>query len=174
MTEKPKIQYIGQFYVPGSEAQVLAPKKKKKKAKTKLPIAKQEQVKAIYIDPVALLGITVAVVMLAVMVVGALQLRSDWAQYEQMSNYVSQLNRDNAELERTYRDGYDLEDIRDKALALGMVPVEEVPSRTITVTTLPAEAGTDALGRHRLVLWRPVRGRGSRFLRMSGKSGSPA
>ena len=28
MTEKPKIQYIGQFYVPGSEAQVLAPKKK--------------------------------------------------------------------------------------------------------------------------------------------------
>ena len=70
MTEKPKIQYIGQFYVPGSEAQVLAPKKKKKKAKTKLPIAKQEQVKAIYIDPVALIGITVAVVMLAVMVVG--------------------------------------------------------------------------------------------------------
>ena len=68
MTEKPKIQYIGQFYVPGSEAQVLAPKKKKKKAKTKLPIAKQEQVKAIYIDPVALIGITVAVVMLAVMV----------------------------------------------------------------------------------------------------------
>ena len=116
MTEKPKIQYIGQFYVPGSEAQVLAPKKKKKKAKTKLPIAKQEQVKAIYIDPVALIGITVAVVMLAVMVVGALQLRGD------------------AELERTYRDGYDLEDIRDKALALGMVPVEEVPSRTITVT----------------------------------------
>ena len=89
MTEKPKIQYIGQFYVPGSEAQVLAPKKKKKKAKTKLPIAKEEQVKAIYIDPVALIGITVAVVMLAVMVVGALQLRSDWAQYEQMSNYVS-------------------------------------------------------------------------------------
>ena len=127
MTEKPKIQYIGQFYVPGSEAQVLAPKKKKKKAKTKLPIAKQEQVKAIYIDPVALIGITVAVVMLAVMVVGALQLRSDWAQYEQMSNYVSWLNQNNAELERTYRDGYDLEDIRDKALAL-------VPSRTITVT----------------------------------------
>ena len=173
MTEKPKIQYIGQFYVPGSEAQVLAPKKKKKKAKTKLPIAKQEQVKAIYIDPVALIGITVAVVMLAVMVVGALQLRSDWAQYEQMSNYVSRLNQNNAELERTYRDGYDLEDIRDKALALGMVPVEEVQSRTITVT-LSQPKPERTLGRHRLVLWRPVRGRGGRFLRMSGKSGSPA
>ena len=173
MTEKPKIQYIGQFYVPGSEAQVLAPKKKKKKAKTKLPIAKQEQVKAIYIDPVALIGITVAVVMLAVMVVGALQLRSDWAQYEQMSNYVSRLNQNNAELERTYRDGYDLEDIRDKAGArhgAGGGSAEQNHHRH----TLPAEAGTDALGRHRLVLWRPVRGRGSRFLRMSGKSGSPA
>ena len=74
MTEKPKIQYIGQFYVPGSEAQVLAPKKKKKKAKTKLPIAKQEQVKAIYIDPVALIGITVAVVMLAAGILGGREL----------------------------------------------------------------------------------------------------
>lgn len=169
MTEKPKIQYIGQFYVPGSEAQVLAPKKKKKKAKTKLPIAKQEQVKAIYIDPVALIGITVAVVMLAVMVVGALQLRSDWAQYEQMSNYVSRLNQNNAELERTYRDGYDLEDIRDKALALGMVPGGGSAEQNHHRHDLPAEAGTDALGRHRLVLWRPVRGRGIRFLRLSGK-----
>ena len=134
MVQKPEIQYIGQFYVPGSEAQVLAPKQKKKKAKTKLPVAKREQEKVIYIDPVALMGITVAVVMLIVMVLGALQLRNDWAQYEEMSDYVSRLNYDNAELERTYRAGYDLEDIRDKALAIGMVPVEEVESRTITVT----------------------------------------
>ena len=134
MVQKPEIQYIGQFYVPGSEAQVLAPKHKKKKAKTKLPVAKREQEKVIYIDPVALTGITVAVVMLIVMVLGALQLRSDWAQYEQMSDYVSRLNYDKAELERTYRAGYDLEDIQDKALALGMVPVEEVENRTVAVT----------------------------------------
>ena len=160
MTEKPKIQYIGQFYVPGSEAQVLAPKKKKKKAKTKLPIAKQEQVKAIYIDPVALIGITVAVVMLAVMVVGALQLRGDWAQYEQMSNYVSRLNQNNAELERTYPG----QGVGSRHGA-GGGSAEQNHHRH----DLPAEAGTDALGRHRLVLWRPVRGRGSRFLRLSGK-----
>lgn len=134
MVQKPEIQYIGQFYVPGSEAQVLAPKQKKKKAKTKLPIAKREQEKVICIDPVALTGITVAVVMLVVMVLGALQLRSDWAQYEEMSDYVSRLNYDKAELERTYRAGYDLEDIQDKALALGMVPVEEVENRTVAVT----------------------------------------
>lgn len=134
MIQKPEIQYIGQFYVPGSEAQVLAPKYKKKKAKTKLPVAKREQEKVICIDPVALTGITVAVVMLIVMVLGALQLRSDWAQYEQMSDYVSRLNYDRAELERTYRAGYDLEDIQDKALALGMVPVEEVENRTVAVT----------------------------------------
>ena len=134
MTQKPEIQYIGQFYVPGSEAKVLAPKQKKKKAKTKLPAAKAEQVKAIYIDPVALIGIAVAIVMLAVMVVGALRLQGDWNQYDAMSRYVSQLNQDNAELQRTYRAGYDLEDIRDKALAIGMVPVEELETVTVTVT----------------------------------------
>ncbi|MGM9549968.1 MAG: hypothetical protein ACI3V5_09005 [Faecousia sp.] len=134
MTQKPKIQYIGQFYVPGSEAQVLAPKQKKKKAKTKLPAAKREKIEAIYIDPVALIGLTVAVVMLTAMVLGALQIRNDWARYEAMSQYVSELNHDNAKLEYTYRSGYDLDDVREKALAIGMVPVEELESRSISVT----------------------------------------
>lgn len=134
MIQKPEIQYIGQFYVPGSEAKVLAPKQKKKKAKTKLPVARQEQQKVICIDPVALAGIAAAVVLLTVMVLGALQLRDDWNQYETMSRYVSQLNYENAQLEQTYRAGYDLEDIRDKALAIGMVPVEELETRSVTVT----------------------------------------
>ena len=134
MIQKPEIQYIGQFYVPGSEAKVLAPKQKKKKAKTKLPVARQEQQKVICIDPVALAGIAAAVVLLTVMVLGALQLRDDWKQYETMSRYVSQLNYENAQLEQTYRAGYDLEDIRDKALAIGMVPVEELETRSVTVT----------------------------------------
>ena len=134
MIQKPEIQYIGQFYVPGSEAKVLAPKRKKKKAKTKLPVARQEQQKIICIDPVALAGIAAAVVLLTVMVLGALQLRDDWNQYETMSRYVSQLNYENAQLEQTYRAGYDLEDIRDKALAIGMVPVEELETRSVTVT----------------------------------------
>lgn len=134
MTQKPKIQYIGQFYVPGSEARVLAPKIKKKKAKTKLPAVKREKVGAIYIDPVAIAGIAAAVALLAVMVLGALQIQDDWAEYNTMSRYVSQLKSENAQLKTTYRAGYDLEDIRVKAVGIGLVPKEESQTMSITVT----------------------------------------
>ena len=68
------------------------------------------------------------------MLTGALALKDDWAAYEQMAAYVSFLNRENAELEKEYREGYDLEDIRSKALALGMVPADQLENRTVTVT----------------------------------------
>ena len=51
-----------------------------------------------------------------------------------MDTYVSYLNKANARLEETYRSGYNLEDIRNKALAMGLVPVEELERRTVTVT----------------------------------------
>ena len=82
----------------------------------------------------AILGITVALVMLAVMILGAIQIQNDWEEYRTMSNYVSRLNRKNAELMEDYRSGYDLEDIRIKALALGMVPKTELETRTVYVT----------------------------------------
>ena len=37
MVQKPKIQYVGQFYVHGSEARKLELQQEKKKAKTSLP-----------------------------------------------------------------------------------------------------------------------------------------
>lgn len=132
MVQKPKIQYIGQFYVHGSEARQL--EQERKKAKTKLPLARLQQIEKIYVDPVALMGIAVAVVMLAVMLVGALQIKDDWAEYERMSTYVSQLKRENAELAQEYRASYDLEDIRTKANALGLVSKEEVQTMAVTVT----------------------------------------
>jgi hypothetical protein len=55
-----------------------------------------------------------------------------------MATYVSYLNRENAELEMEYREGYDLEDIRTKALALGLVPGDQLQIRTVTVT-MPVE-----------------------------------
>lgn len=132
MVQKPKIQYIGQFYVHGSEARAL--EVEQKKTKTKLPLAQMQKIEKVYVDPVALAGIVVAVVMLAVMLVGALQIRDDWAEYKRVSTYVSDLNRENAELAQTYRASYDLEDIRIKANALGMVPKTELETMTVTVT----------------------------------------
>ena len=99
----------------------------------------EQKVELIYVDPVAVVSIVVSVVMLATMLTGVLALRKDWAAYEQMATYVSYLNRENAKLELEYRAGYDLADIESKALALGLVPRDQLETRTVTVT-MPVEA----------------------------------
>ena len=134
MSQKPKIQYVGQFYIHGSEARQLELQEKKKQAKSKLPLERLRKVEVIYLDPVAIFGIVTALVLLAVMTVGVLQIRDDWKDYQTMSNYVSRLNSENAELKADYRSQYDLEDIRVKAEALGMVPKSQLEVRTVYVT----------------------------------------
>ena len=134
MNQKPKIQYVGQFYIHGSEARQLELQEKKKHAKSKLPLERLRKVEGIYLDPVAIFGIVTALVLLAVMMVGVLQIRDDWKDYQTMSNYVSRLNSENAELKADYRSQYDLEDIRVKAEALGMVPKSQLEVRTVYVT----------------------------------------
>ena len=134
MNQKPKIQYVGQFYIHGSEARQLELQEKKKHAKSKLPLERLRKGEVIYLDPVAIFGIVTALVLLAVMTVGVLQIRDDWKDYQTMSNYVSRLNSENAELKADYRSQYDLEDIRVKAEALGMVPKSELEVRTVYVT----------------------------------------
>ena len=137
MARKPDIQYIGQFYVYGSEARALE-LQKKKKAGTNLPLERLRQVQKIYVDPVAIIGIAVSVVMLVVMVLGAVQIHNAWEEYEDISAYHGELERENAVLEHGYRTGFDLEDIRTKAIALGMVPPEEAQTMDGWVT-LPVE-----------------------------------
>lgn len=134
MSQKPKIQYVGQFYIHGSEARQLELQEKKKQAKSKLPLERLRKIEVVYLDPVAIFGIVTALVMLTVMILGVLQIRDDWKEYRIMSNYVSRLNSENAELQADYRSQYDLEDIRIKAQALGMVPKSDLEVRTVYVT----------------------------------------
>ncbi len=134
MSQKPKIQYVGQFYIHGSEARQLELEAKRKQAKSKLPLERLRSVREISLDPVAIGGILVSLVLLAVMIVGALQLKTDWANYRVMDSYVSRLSSQNAKLTEEYRSQYDLDDIRSKAEALGMVPREELQTRSVYVT----------------------------------------
>ena len=134
MSQKPKIQYVGQFYIHGSEARQLELQEKKKQAKSKLPLERLRKIEVIYLDPVAIFGIVTALVMMTVMLLGVLQIRDEWKEYRVMSNYVSRLNSENAELQTEYRSQYDLEDIRIKAQALGMVPKSDLEVRTVYVT----------------------------------------
>ena len=140
MNQKPKIQYVGQFYVHGSEARKLQLQEETKQAKTRLPLARIQAIEKIYVDPVALAGIAVAVLMLVTMVLGAIQLKKDWDQYEQVSAYVSELKRENARMSHIYRASYDLEDIRTKAVSMGLVPKSELQTMSVTVTLPVPEA----------------------------------
>ena len=134
MNQKPKIQYVGQFYVHGSEARQLQLQEQKRQTKIKLPRARVQTIEKIYVDPVALVGIAVAVIMLVTMVLGAVQLKRDWDQYERVSAYVSELKRENARMSHAYHASYDLEDIKAKALAMGMVPKSELETMTVSIT----------------------------------------
>ncbi len=136
MIEKPEIQYVGQFYVHGSEARKLELQRKQeeRKAKTRLPLERLRQIEKIYLDPVAILAMAAAVVLLVAMIMGVAQLKSDWAVYRAEYQRVADLNRRNAQLHQELRESYDLEDIRIKALALGLVPVDQIEVKTVAVT----------------------------------------
>ena len=140
MNQKPKIQYVGQFYVHGSEARQVQLQEQKRQAKTKLPLAKIKAIEKIYVDPVALAGIAVAVLMLVTMVLGAVQLKRDWDQYEQTAAYVSELKKENARKNHLYRSSYDLEDIKTKAVSMGLVPKSELQTMAVTITIPEPEA----------------------------------
>ncbi len=138
MSQKPKIQYVGQFYVHGSEARQIQQPEPKWQPRNILRLTGFQAIEKIYVDPVALVGIAVAVVMLVTMVLGAVQIKRDWDQYEKVSAYVSELKRENARKSHAYHASYDLEDIKTKALAMGMVPKSELQTIAVNVT-VPAQ-----------------------------------
>ena len=134
MAQKPEIQYIGQFYIHGSEAKELARKNEQKKAKTELPLHRFQRVRKVYVDPLAICSLMIAAVMIIGMVAGMLSLQTAWEELETARVYVSELETRNSVLTAQYRAGYDLETVRSAAIAMGMVPVSEVQTVKLNVT----------------------------------------
>lgn len=130
MERKPEIQYVGQFYVLGSAAPQTVQKPKKKA----LPKLRSDRAKKVYVDPFALCGMAVALVMLVVLAIGAVRLERSWEQYNQTADQLSELRRENAQLEHQYRTTFDLEQVRTSAEAMGMIPRSEAPNATVWVT----------------------------------------
>lgn len=131
MVKKPDIQYIDRFYVHGSEARVLELKPKKRRIRTVLPLSAPDKTIKIAIDPVALSGIVVAAALLVLLVVGTVQYFQVCRQYQAMLDYVVTVQNENVELRESYRSQYDLAEIEEKALAMGMIPVSEAEVITI-------------------------------------------
>lgn len=131
MREQPKIEYVRQLYIYGSEVQ--APARRAGGEKVALPKPKRRHVQKIYINPVALAGIVLAVTMLVLMGVSAFRLQAGWEAYNAASELLTEVKRENAALDHTFHTGFDPEDIRAKAEELGMVDKSEAPVMTLKI-----------------------------------------
>ncbi len=134
MAPKLDIQYV-QFYTDGSAAKKVAPVAPLKTIR--LPKIQIKKKIVLHIDPVALCGILMAGIMLVLMAVGVFQLRAARQEAKIMSDYVQILQQENTELYTSLTDGYDIQQVRQTALALGMVPKEQVRHVSITVPEAP-------------------------------------
>ena len=124
-------RYI-QFYTPGSAAVKVEIQDENMWAP--LPAPKPAKKINICIDPVSCIGFVVAVCMLVCMTLGIMQLNQSRREVATLERYVAQLTAENYELEKTYHSSYHLEEIREQALEMGMVPMEEKVSSRIYVT----------------------------------------
>ena len=130
MARQLDVRYIN-FYTDGSAARKVAPVEPLKPVK--LPRAKKRRRIVVRIDPVATAGIVLSVVMLVLMCVGVAQLKQAQAEAAVMADYVDTLRQEQEVLRATYENGYDLAEVEKTALALGMVPADQVTRITLKV-----------------------------------------
>ena len=140
MARDPDILYINP-YISGSAAPKLAPRVvpgrpvavPQPKARPKAGARKVR-----YVDPIALCATVVAAVMLVVMAVGMIRLGAVNAEANRLETHVAQLREENTQLHSEYKAGYDLAQIRDQALDLGLVPESQVEH--VTIKVVPPQA----------------------------------
>ena len=141
MARQPDIQYV-RFYTDGSAARKIELQPEKKKNKVTLPQrprVRKEKKMVIHVDPISMFAVLVAGVMLIAMVVGMMQLGSINADADTMENYVAELQSENTQLRAEYESGYDLQDVEQKALEMGLVPIDQVEHVTIELPETPVE-----------------------------------
>ena len=142
MARQPDIQYV-RFYTDGSAARKIELQPEKKKKQVSLPqrprVRRQKRM-VIHVDPISVLAMLVAGVMLITMVVGMLRLGSINSEAEVMEDYVSDLQAQNNALQEKYESGFDLRDVEQKVLEMGLVPIEQVEHITIELPRTVEEA----------------------------------
>ena len=129
MTGRAEIQYI-RFNVDGNAARKITVVPPVEFAP--IPVRKYRR-KRIYVDPVAIMGMVVAVAMFISMGVGLLQYRNDQESLAQMENYVLALQAENNRLEKAYEDSYNLAEVERTALALGMIPRDQAQTVSLSM-----------------------------------------
>lgn len=131
MAVRTDIQYV-QYRVEGTAAKKLQ-NESARGQNAPVRTRRRAERKVIAIDPVAMAGIVLSVIVVAAMVVGLVQYRQSMVRSRQMSAYVASLEEKNAQLAQMYKDGYDPDEIRDIAEQAGMVPAENQTQVSVKV-----------------------------------------
>ena len=135
MALQPDIQYVPFYYVEGNTARKTERRAAPAKAApVPAPTRRRSRRKTVAIDPVAIAGLLAVVVLLCAIMVSFVQYGLSVQRNAQMSQYITQLEAEQAQLQQQYEAGYDLDDIRDIAGALGMIPAQDAPQIEIDVT----------------------------------------
>lgn len=151
MANQIDIRYID-FSTEGNAARKFAPVPRKK---VQLPEAKRRTRPVLVIDPLAIIGVALAVCMLVLMGVGMFRLQAAKDRNVQMAQYVDALTEKNTSLRAEFNEVCDLDEIRQLALALGMIPKENapqtgirmyIPQQTVETPSLWEQIGTFLAG----------------------------
>jgi hypothetical protein len=137
MANYTEVHYIN-AYVSGSAARMVQTKAQKKSAIMAKFRPKRKVV--IAVDPVAIFGIVVACVMTVMLMVGFMTLNRVNEEAVAMEQYVQDLQEENVSLQTTYDNGYDLEQVKQIAQAMGMVSIDQVPHISVDVSVPVQEA----------------------------------
>ena len=139
MALQPDIMYVS-YYTAGSAAYDI----QRKPVKTKAPAVHKrrrhvKKQRVIAVDPVAVCGILVAVCMFFALISGVQQYRDTLEKNQRMQSYMEQLQNENAALQHTYENSYDVNSVYEMATAIGMVPQAQVQHVQISVNIPQAQ-----------------------------------
>lgn len=149
MVKQPEVRYIN-AYVSGSVAYQLDRKPEKKKVV--LPKQRKKKKVIVRVDPVAILGIFTAAVLLVMLMVGMVRLQNAREETASLGKYVHTLKEENLRLQAKYEASYDLDEIRELALTMGMVPMEQLETVQIQVPDFTEEVTQE----QETALWKSV------------------
>ena len=147
MAHNADIQYVHPVYTNGTAARKLA--RKKPRPKVPLPLFEPQMLEegqkiVVPVNPILVGGILISAVLLVMMVLTLFQFGDAYQENVALQEYVYQLRNENAQLEQTYKAGFDLAEIEAQAIALGMVPAEDAQIMQIS-GRVPAEAADPTL-----------------------------
>jgi uncharacterized protein HemX len=135
--------------VDGSAARKVEHKPVKKATAAPAPKHRRAKRKVVAVDPVAIGGIIVAVVMLVMMLAGFAKYTVIQEQNRMMQDHLAALQLENAKLQQDYESNIDLDYIRDMADTMGMVPAQNAQQVQISVQ-LPQEEVAE------MTLWQSI------------------